>query len=815
MGGFFNTNVGDPYMKYFQPPYFYGGDKYKIGDISGAEYWSELLSYDQERAKYYSENAGELAQKDALFSDFIYYPTTFNFFRFPWRENYLRPIFGIGGPVLPFYDALRFYFSYDYVNTNGTYPNDMGKNGSYQFKISWFVTPKIKLFLGSVGTDGLYGWNFDPQWRFALSRLPAIRSHNRQFSVGINYAPSTKSYVEFRLGYFSTGRLGVTSMDVDMDGVVDFTDRDGDLLVEVDPDMVRLIGRAVNPNYVNEWNDNWVELRAFWWEGMPQGFYPPFVRGFHMRNFYLGVVKGTNDTVLIAYGDTLYDLGGNPVEVDTVKTVKDCYVPAEGTVRSCTTRMIFSNMYIPSPYLWYRILYYYRHTATWSTRLDYLIQDPLGLRNHEFKTGFEAYRYHIKAVSADYASGGNTYMNVVDAKPTKFAYYIRDKMEFEGFIANVGFRFDYYNPNAWVPADFRDPLKSLTLASIGPIFERDSASWYNPNIRDTFFIKNPVRVPPTFYVSPRIGISHPISETDVLHFTYGHYFQVPRQRWMFNNQFWLMTGAFNIVGNPSLKPEKTISYEVGVKHAFTPYTVIDITAFYKDIADLVQSKWIYIGETGNQYTTFVNQDFGSVRGVEVNFTKTPGGSNPYLRFLTINIAYTLQFAKATFASQFDLYRLTWSGIAPDYAEEHYVDWDQRHVINAVVSYDVPLAKGSMRLQMVTGFGMAFIYSYGSGTPYSPPLRSPLDVLEKMNTLRMPSVHNVDFRIYKSFGLPMGARLRLFADIYNLFNDRTIVSYDDHNYYYYFGDPEGPYRNPTVYRRGRLTRYGLQITWKQR
>ncbi len=816
MGGFFNTNVGDPYMKYFQPPYFYGGDNYrKSADLTGTQYWQEMTAYDRERAEFYQEKYAELSGKDPFFRDYLAFPTFKNLFAYPWRENYFRPIIGVGGPLLPFYDAIRFYFSYDYTNSNGTYHNNMGKTGSYQFKISWFVTPKVKLFFGSVGTDGLYGWGHETQWRFMFNHLPVIRSHNRQFSVGVNYAPNPKSYLEARFGYFTTGRLAVTSMDIDRDGVVDFTDRDGDFLVEVDPDMPPMIGRSIDPHFIHDTSDNWVELSAFWWEGIPQSLFPNFARGVHQKNFYLGVVRGTNDTVLIAIGDTLYDSNGNPVDIDTVVRVKDCYVPAEGKVRSCTTRMVFSNMYLPSPYTWYRIVYFMRKTTTWSSRMDYLIQDPFGLKKHEVKTGFEFQKYRVQTVSADYASGGNVYMNVVDARPTKAAYYIRDKMEFEGFIANVGFRFDYYDANAWVPADLRDPVKSLTLARTGPVFSRDSANWYDPNIRDTFFIKNPKKVSPTFYVSPRIGISHPISENDVLHFTYGHYFQVPRLRWLYNNQFWLMTGAFNIIGNPALRPEKTISYEVGIKHAFTPYTVIDVTAFYKDIADLVQSKWIYIGETGEQYTTFINQDFGSVRGVEVNFTKTPGGNNPYLRFLTINIAYTLQFARASYASQFALYRLTYSGIAPDYAEEHYVDWDQRHVINAVVSYDVPLIRKSLPLQFMTGYGAAIIYSYGSGTPYSPPLRSPLDVLEKMNSLRMPSVQNVDLRIYKNFGLPFGANLRLFADIYNLLNDRTIVDYDDENYFYYLGDPEGPYKDPTVYRRGRLTRYGLQITWRQK
>jgi hypothetical protein len=102
----------------------------------------------------------------------------------------------------------------------------------------------------------------------------------------------------------------------------------------------------------------------------------------------------------------------------------------------------------------------------------------------------------------------------------------------------------------------------------------------------------------------------------------------------------------------------------------------------------------------------------------------------------------------------------------------------------------------------------------STTPWSPPFRDARDVLEKTNSLRFPARPNLDFRAYKSFNL-VGADIRFFADIFNLLDLRYETDYDDQNYYYYFGDPEGPSKNPTVWNRGRLTRYGVQITWKQK
>jgi len=820
MGGFFNKNVGDPYLAYFTEKYFYGGDKYLVkrgGNlISGKTYYDSLMQFDRKRREVYNDLISK-NPKDPLFKDFGYPMVNNDYYQFPWRENYLRPIIGIGGPLLPFYDALRFYFSYDYTNNLGTYPTQGLNEGSYQGKLSWFITPNLKLFFGTVGTKSkLAILDYLPTYRLLLFRIPVAVRDAKQYSFGINFAPSTKTYLEFRLGYFSTKTTSSNFIDVNNNGIADFADRDGDFLPEIDTAMLRYIGRALNPAFVHEADPNgWVELKYFWWENIPQGYFPTFVKGTQRQNYYLGVVRGTNDTVLLAFGDTLYDAQGNPVEVDTVFTVRNCYVPAENKVKSCTTKYVFSNIYTPTPYTWYtRLLDFMDYNTVWSGRMDLLAQDPFGLRGHEFKTGFEYYKYKVGRRSVDYASGGNIYMNYVDASPTKFAFYIRDKMEFEGLIANLGIRFDYFDPAAWFPANIEDPVKSINLAKQSFIFTRDSAKFYDPNIRDTFFMKNPRKAPVSYYFSPRIGISHPISANQVLHFTYGHYFQVPRFRWLYNNQFWLMTGAFNVIGNPTLKPEKTISYEVGVKTAITPWLVFDITAFYKDIADLVQSKWIYIGNTGQQYTTFVNQDFGSVRGLEFNLTKTPGGGIPWLMPLTLSISYTLQFAKANFSSQTSSYVLTWAGIAPEYSEEHYVDWDERHVVNAVLSYDVPIIGKTLSSQFVQGYGVSFIYTYGSGTPWSPPYRDVRDVIEKTNTLRFPKRPNLDFRAYKSFSF-FGADLRLLVDIYNLLNFRYETEYSDQNYYYYFGDPEGPSRNPTVWNRGRLTRYGIQFTWTQK
>ncbi|MCB9248628.1 MAG: hypothetical protein H6613_08810 [Ignavibacteriales bacterium] len=79
-------------------------------------------------------------------------------------------------------------------------------------------------------------------------------------------------------------------------------------------------------------------------------------------------------------------------------------------------------------------------------------------------------------------------------------------MEMLGFVANIGVRMDMSNPNTvWDNADPFDPYFSS-----------------NPS-KSTDVVKVKSKVDLT--VSPRLGISHPITDKSKLYFNYGHFKQ--------------------------------------------------------------------------------------------------------------------------------------------------------------------------------------------------------------------------------------------------------------------------------------------------
>jgi outer membrane receptor protein involved in Fe transport len=185
--------------------------------------------------------------------------------------------------------------------------------------------------------------------------------------------------------------------------------------------------------------------------------------------------------------------------------------------------------------------------------------------------------------------------------------YYQNKLEFEGLIINGGLRYDFYNPNDVV---YDNPFDPFGLIAQTPAQTSKTKTFGQ--------------------LSPRLGISHPISENTVLHFSYGHFFQ----RASFGNygegtdvtgilNTYLTAGTdtlppFNL-GNRNLKPEKTVEYEIGLEHNFSGI-VANITAYYKDITNTIRTITV-IAEDGSKYYTSGNGDYGDSKGVEISLRK--------------------------------------------------------------------------------------------------------------------------------------------------------------------------------------------------
>jgi outer membrane receptor protein involved in Fe transport len=415
-------------------------------------------------------------------------------------------------------------------------------------------------------------------------------------------------------------------------------------------------------------------------------------------------------------------------------------------------------------------------------------------QQHQLKAGLEGVYYDIIDFNIDTASGGNIYVSDYHCFPNSGSVYVQDKMEYRGMIVNAGLRFDYFDPNFDnYPADPENPVTPGTTPD------------------DPDHILNPIDVPVKYHLSPRVGFSHPITERDVLHFTYGHYFQMPMFDRLYSGSTYDLSGAFPLVGNVDLEPEETISYEVGVKHQFDDYTLMDVTGYYKDITGLVDTEKNFYTAV-NAYDRYINGDYGNVRGAELTIMRRPSG------FFSVSANYTYQVAKGKSSGATQNYSYLWAGwVIPK--RESYLDWDQRHSVNANVDFRIPQGEGPRigSFPILEGFGVALQFSYGSGFPYTQSSQGTASPI--LNGRRYPETISTDVKINRTIWAgPI--TLDLYCWIMNVFDRRDINSIADIAWYDADQDgdgnpdhdPGGSQQDPYVYSRPRMIRFGLGLEW---
>ncbi len=402
--------------------------------------------------------------------------------------------------------------------------------------------------------------------------------------------------------------------------------------------------------------------------------------------------------------------------------------------------------------------------------------------NHLIQTGVELSAYDIYNLGATNYGSTNLYVEYYDVTPSSLSIYAQDKMEYAGMIVNAGLRYELYNPDGVFP---KDPLDPLELNDDGTI--KLDKSTYKVGLP---IIKDPVEASTKHMLAPRLGISFPITERAKLHFTYGHYYQVPQGDDLYENLNFDMRGAIRRKGNPDLEPEKTVAYEVGIIQQFTDDLTVDLTGFSKDIDNLVSS--VHVDIT-NDYSYFINDIYGRVQGFELSIRKWRTGRFPVSGMLN----YTYSVAKGKGSSR-NLGYLTYYRQQPEVTESHPLAWDQRHVLS-----------GTLDIQLPFDAAINLIGNYGSGLPYTPNPSAPIK--PDINSKRYPPTYNVDALISKRSRIG-GLVYTLFVDIRNVFNTRNLDDILDAVTYDRYGIPLTSQKrsNPLSWSSPRLVMMGVSL-----
>lgn len=326
-------------------------------------------------------------------------------------------------------------------------------------------------------------------------------------------------------------------------------------------------------------------------------------------------------------------------------------------------------------------------------------------------------------------------VNIYNKSPYEGAAYIQDKIEFETIVLNLGLRYDFFQANTGF-------------------------------LEDPFNANSTIETKMQSSLSPRVGIAYPVLENVVFHFAYGQFFQRPEYQTLYNNLERLFSNrGTTLFGSPSLEPQKTSSYELGIMASIAAGTSAQLTFFSKKIENLIGVAWIY---SPHAYAYYVNEDFASVKGFEAS-VKTR------LRNFYFAANYTFSIAKGSSSSQQERYSNVYNIVGVQSLRFLPLDFDQRHTANAQIALDFGAGEGPFGFLPAVFENTTFnlIGQYGSGLPYTFNPARAIYVAEQNNS-RMPETITFDLLVKKN--VPFGpVVVGFYADIRNLFDRKNIAS----------------------------------------
>jgi outer membrane receptor protein involved in Fe transport len=369
--------------------------------------------------------------------------------------------------------------------------------------------------------------------------------------------------------------------------------------------------------------------------------------------------------------------------------------------------------------------------------------------NHQVKAGFHfTYNdYRIRSFTESPSMDTWNRRMIYEIFPYRFSVYIQDKMEYGGFIANVGVRLEYSDPNAaWYDLE---PFDEFLAPGFGHKIEEEVP-------------RRPVEA--VWAVSPRLGISHPITENSKLYFNYGHFRSEPTSSLRFRLQR-EHNGLVTHLGNPALHLEKTVAYEIGFEQNIFDKFLLRLAAYYKNITD--QPGWVYYESFDGsvRYQVSENNNYVDIRGFEATLEKRAG------RWLTGFINYT-----------YDVNTSGFFGL-----REYYQDPTKQRIYKRLNPYQSrprpqPYARTNVTIRTPDEFGpeivgsnplggwlLSLLADWRAGAYYTFNQFSTPGVADNV---RWKDWYNVDLRLARNFKF-MDYGFQFFIDISNALNVKYL------------------------------------------
>jgi hypothetical protein len=405
--------------------------------------------------------------------------------------------------------------------------------------------------------------------------------------------------------------------------------------------------------------------------------------------------------------------------------------------------------------------------------------------HHQLKTGFQ-FRFEdiskvlrISMLGSDATdTRGRLMLDSYHFYPTEMAVYAADRMEFGGLVINLGLRGERWDPKAPDYANYFSPARADTIDYDGQLRRANVA------------LRSGNNVDPKWFVSPRIGVSHPISETAALFYSYSRQAIPPPYSRLYASYRTVFGAITSIPGFVSLAQDltKSSNYEIGAQWEVLPGKLgLNFTAYMRDVENYSYQQIAMNLPTG-QVGWWFNGQYADARGVEL--TLQAARQSP-VDFLSLGgrLSYAYTYIKAS----------GWTGNDPTqptlFTAGDSVKYNNKlpfgdfayynKVQNNVSGGQSTLTGGYDRTHRVTytlscefpeDIILSSLGTFQSGFFY--PVFYPADARVAGRQLaNAPWNKMVDFRLEKGFRFS-NLRLAVFAEVKNAFNWTNIIGYDN-------------------------------------
>ena len=448
---------------------------------------------------------------------------------------------------------------------------------------------------------------------------------------------------------------------------------------------------------------------------------------------------------------------------------------------------------------------------TWSFKSE--ITSQLN-EKHQIKGGIDLAYTEMQVVDindpwVDSKSGYGRSYDIYHVYSNNGSLYLQDRITYDGMIVNIGMRYDYWFAGKFVQDAVNDPETVIISDNARKQFKDDTFELFGMRGKG--------------HLSPRIGISHPVSDKDVLYFHYGHFSQRPKGQYVYAKLKSTSAATYQLFGNPNLNPTTTVAYELGIKHKFNENLVMEFKTYYKDMFDYPSAERIEMENPrlGNiSYLMYLNMDYARAKGIELRVKQR------YAKYLTGTLNFSYAVSKGKSSTPNDNLLVQAGKLSEKPLKENYLSWDKPFRLTLDLNFHVDEKQGFILFgrKMPESWGASAHWEMESGKRYTPLLDIEQEIYDSANpySKMASSWHQLDFKVYKYLKL-MGLRLSIIVEIENVFDQqiaRIINPFTGREYrpgdiltkaYTRDYNPlPNPIYNPSKYQWPRTVRFGLSV-----